>query len=518
MPVIISRLSDLVRRTESRRASILVPFFIIALAFAAVGYRSYEMSVQTEQSLESLVIQYLEYSAAVTARRVDTAVQAEIYRASEEWQQIERLTGAAPEYRSLAEWVGQNPWILSAVYIPDLDPTDSVYFSGELSGSTDGEVSESAEFYTASGIIEYVYSPSRLVQTLDPSVLSMPERETGREHAQAMQDNAVISVVETERGTGLRSEAGGYSFVVPLSSPVERFAISSFLDTGVPGGGLQSQRVASIVLTALAMLTFVFGGTLAVRGLRKEAETTQLRSALVANVSHELRTPLSMIRLAAETLKRGKERLTLEQRSDLEESILRESLHLSHLVENVLDVARLQKGAKRMVFAPVDPAELVKEILQSYSAWISSKGFEVDVDLDDSVGKQYWDRESVSRALVNLIDNAIKYSNERKKLRVALRLLPGGVAIEVSDQGVGIPAEDVQKIFDPYYRAQFTDTESRRGAGLGLTLVNQIVQAHGGRVEVDSRSGEGSTFRLIFPRAAMVVGEGASKPVSSGAL
>jgi signal transduction histidine kinase len=517
MPVIVSRLSDLVRRTESRRASIFVPFLIIAVAFVAVGYRSYQMSVRTEQSLESLAIQYLEYSAAITARRVDAAVQAEIYRASEEWQQIERLSGGAPEYGSLAEWVRQNPWVLSAIYNPDLDPTNAIYHT-ELTGSKDAEDLQAAEFYTASGSVRYTFSPSRLVQALDPMILSLPVRHVDHEPAREMRDNAVITVVPTERGTGLKTSANGYAFVVPLSAPVEQHAISSFLDTGVPGNWLQSQRVASLALAALAMLTFAFGGALAIRGLGKEAETTQLRSALVANVSHELRTPLSMIRLAAETLKRGKDRLTPEQREDLEESILRESLHLSHLVENVLDVARLQKGAKRMVLAPVDPEELVREVIQSYRAWIASKGFEVVLEMNDPVGEQYWDRESVSRAIVNLIDNAIKYSGERKRLRVALRSLPSGIGIEVSDEGIGIPQDDVQKIFDPYYRAQFTDTETRRGAGLGLTLVQQIVQAHGGRVEVESRPGEGSTFRLIFPRQSWVDGDGLTKPARSRAM
>jgi two-component system phosphate regulon sensor histidine kinase PhoR len=193
-------------------------------------------------------------------------------------------------------------------------------------------------------------------------------------------------------------------------------------------------------------------------------------------------------------------------------------MHLSHLVENVLDVARLQKGAKRMVFTEVDPCELVEEVIQSYAAWIANKGFEVDVELDATVEAQYWDHESVSRALVNLIDNAIKYSNERRNLHVSLVAYPSLIGVEVRDEGVGIPQDDVQRIFDPYYRAQFSDTETRRGAGLGLTLVNQIVQAHGGRVEVESKLGEGSTFRLLFPRHGSPAEEEATQTAESAAM
>lgn len=234
----------------------------------------------------------------------------------------------------------------------------------------------------------------------------------------------------------------------------------------------------------------------------------------MANVSHELRTPLAVIRLGAETLRRS-DRLTPEQREGLQESILREVLHLSQLVENVLDVARLQKGTKRMALAPVDPFELVESVIDSYGAWIESRGFAVDLDLEDGIDEQMWDRDSVSRAVVNLIDNAIKYSGDSRTLRLALRNNGGAVEIEVTDQGVGIHPSEIQRIFDPYYRAQFSDTETQRGAGLGLTLVQQIVQAHGGRVEVDSEPGKGSTFRLVFPKRP-VAAEAGQRPGAIG--
>ena len=120
--------------------------------------------------------------------------------------------------------------------------------------------------------------------------------------------------------------------------------------------------------------------------------------------------------------------------------------------------------------------------------------------IDESVGEQMWDRDSVSRALLNLIDNAIKYSADDKKIEVVLRQNDEHVIIEVKDHGIGISASDLTKVFDPYFRAQFSDTITRRGAGLGLTLVQQILASHGGKVEVESATGNGSTFRLLFPR------------------
>jgi two-component system phosphate regulon sensor histidine kinase PhoR len=220
----------------------------------------------------------------------------------------------------------------------------------------------------------------------------------------------------------------------------------------------------------------------------------------VANVSHELRTPLSMIRLGAETLRRST-RLSPKERNDMQDSILREVQHLTHLVENVLDVARLQKKSNALVFSSVDPVDLVRSLITTYESWIRSKGFELVLNIDSNIGEQQWDRESVSRALLNLIDNAMKYSSTEKIVFVSLSERPDAIEISVRDHGLGIASHEIGRIFDPYYRASFSDTESRRGAGLGLTLVQQIVGSHGGRIEVDSTLGEGSVFRMLFPKA-----------------
>jgi signal transduction histidine kinase len=176
-------------------------------------------------------------------------------------------------------------------------------------------------------------------------------------------------------------------------------------------------------------------------------------------------------------------------------------LHLSHMVENVLDVARIQhRNAKALAFTPVLPRELVATLISTYESWIKNKGFIVTLNIEETIEEQLWDREAVSRALLNLVDNAIKYSADDKAIAVTLRQNAEHVILEVRDHGIGIAANDLSKIFDPYYRAQFSDTQTRRGAGLGLTLVQQIVASHGGRIEVESEPGSGSTFRLLFPR------------------
>lgn len=236
----------------------------------------------------------------------------------------------------------------------------------------------------------------------------------------------------------------------------------------------------------------------------------QLRAALIANVSHELRTPLSMIRLGAETLSHG-DKLKDDERTDIIQSILREAIHLAHLVENVLDIARLRKSAKPLIFAPVYPDEIVTTVVDNYESWLQSKGFALELDIDDLIDEQLWDREAVSRALLNLIDNAVKYSTTDKLIRISLHQRNDFVVLEVEDHGAGIPEKELGRIFEPYYRARFSDTETRRGAGLGLTLVRQIVESHGGKIEVESTEGRGSAFRLIFPKTKQPAPENAAR-------
>lgn len=480
-----------------RRTPIVIPFVVITVALLILAFRSYQLSVRMERSLDSLAIQYLEYASEITAQRTDAASRAETFRVSEQWQQIERL-GQGPSFESLQKWLRANPWIVSAIYVPDADPTQAVYVTAEAAAHEERNLLAS-EFYTASGSVRYTYDPHRLLLMSAAGIWKQPLARSSAFESSDFRDQSHIRLIPNRRIIGLVKRETGPAVIAPLASPLNGYAIEASIQSSYVGTGWHSYRVISLWFAGFAVLVVAAGAFSAMRGLEKEAEAMQLRGALIANVSHELRTPLSMIRLGAETLKRST-RLTAKERTDMEESIHREVLHLSHLVENVLDVARLQKVARRTVFSPVDPVQLVRSVITTYESWIANKGFSVQLDLDLSIEEQSWDREAVSRALVNLIDNAIKYSTESRKVEVSLSQTDQFVVVAVKDQGIGIRAQDIPKIFDPYYRAEFSDTETRRGAGLGLTLVQQIVAAHGGRVEVESTPGKGSCFQLLFPK------------------
>src|SRR3954447_12105791 len=473
-------------------SAILVPFLIVTLALGVLAWRSYVLSERTERGVDTLAMQYAGYAAQISASRIDAAVGNEQSRASEERQNLERRS---PRSVELQKWIHDNDWIISALYVPDADPSSAIYAS-ELPGTAHTGARLTRELYSSRGMVRYTYDPALLLRRAWPALAHQPLVP-----AQGFKQEAQVSVIENPSSTGAVKTANGYAFIAPLAAPLSSYAVRGFVETGYGTTGWENARLISIMLSAFALLLLGLGAYLAMRGLAHEADTMKLRGALVANVSHELRTPLSMIRLGAETLKRGA-RLPEKQRHEIEDSILREVLHLSHLVENVLDVARMQNSsAKALAFTPVYPRDLLTSLVSTYESWIRSRGFEVTLNIDEAIDEQSWDRDAVSRAVLNLIDNAIKYSgDDNKQIDVVLRQTDASIVIEVKDRGMGIDAGDLAHIFEPYFRAQFSDTQTRRGAGLGLTLVQQIIASHGGTIEVESKPGAGSTFRLLFPR------------------
>jgi len=481
---------------RSEHASILVPFLIIAAGLGVLAYRSYQLSVETERGANTIAAQYASYASEITAKRVDNAVRAEMTKANDDWQTVERrLPG--PSFEALQEWINENNWIATAIYVPDADLASSIYVS-EIAPKNENGARLSREFYTASGTVRYTYDPARLLARVR-GVIKQPFRVNDKElEIRQRADITVVPFVANQKS----NIPDSFAFVTQLSPPLGSYSVRAVVRMSNIGSGWENQRIISLVTSLIALLITAIGAWLTTRSLRKEEETMKLRGALIANVSHELRTPLSMIRLGAETLRRGT-RLKQHERDEIEDQILREVLHLSHLVENVLDVARMQhKETRALAFTPVHPRDLVVTLVSTYESWIRSKGFDITLQMDDVVDEQLWDREAVARALLNLIDNAIKYSDEKKSIEVALHQTAENIVIEVRDSGIGINSKELTRIFDPYYRAQFSDTQTRRGAGLGLTLVQQIVASHGGRVEVESEPGSGSTFRLIFPRGS----------------
>jgi signal transduction histidine kinase len=254
-----------------------------------------------------------------------------------------------------------------------------------------------------------------------------------------------------------------------------------------------------LILGVLSLL-LVGGLVLTYRSVSKEVGLARLKSDFVSNVSHELRTPLSLIRLYAETLELG--RITSKDKVDEYYRIIRqESERLTALINNILDFSRIEAGRKEYELRPTDMAELVNDTLDTYRGQIDEQGFTFEQSIDASLPPVKVDREAIARSLVNLVNNALKYSDREKFIGVKLYRTDGVLKLEVADHGIGIARSEQSKIFEKFYRAGDPLVHNTKGSGLGLSLVRHIAHAHGGEVEVESSPGEGSKFTLSLPLA-----------------
>jgi signal transduction histidine kinase len=276
------------------------------------------------------------------------------------------------------------------------------------------------------------------------------------------------------------------------------------LSLGIKFQGTTAEAIARrlvmqsfLILGALSLI-MVGGLVFTYRSVSREISLARLKSDFVSNVSHELRTPLALIRLYAETLELGRIN-TPEKKEEYYRIIRKESERLSSLINNILDFSRIEAGRKEYDFRETDIAELVRNTLDTYRYQIEQQGFALEENLAPGIPRVRVDREAIARALVNLVNNALKYSANEKFLGVKLYKQDESLKLEVSDRGIGIPRREQAKIFEKFYRTGDPLVHNTKGSGLGLALVRHITDAHGGDVEVESTPGKGSKFTLSLP-------------------
>jgi signal transduction histidine kinase len=270
-----------------------------------------------------------------------------------------------------------------------------------------------------------------------------------------------------------------------------------FQGTSVEELGRQWMHQSFLILGFLSLM--ITGGLVVTKHIvSKEMALARLKSDFVSNVSHELRTPLALIRLYAETLELG--RITTQEKKQQYYRIIRkESERLTALINNILDFSRIEAGRKEYEFRETDIADLVRNTLDSYRYQIEQQGFALEESIDPDLPAISVDREAIARAVVNLVNNALKYSDGEKFLGVKLYRDNGAVKLEVVDHGIGIARRDQSKIFEKFYRTGDPLVHNTKGSGLGLSLVRHITQAHGGDIAVESTPGKGSKFILSLP-------------------
>jgi signal transduction histidine kinase len=252
--------------------------------------------------------------------------------------------------------------------------------------------------------------------------------------------------------------------------------------------------LATVLITVFSCILVLYFGN---RTLKEQERLSKLRTDFLTNVTHELKTPLTAIRLHAETLERELAAADRSTSSSVE-TIIEETDRLSRLISDVLEFTRLENDKRPFDWEVVDLVAVIQESLQLFSQQLAEEGFEVSVDLPEDLVLQRADRAALKQTAVNLINNGIKFSGERKQLKICLERAGQQVRWEVEDQGVGIQPEELPFIFEKFYRGSRLDP-AISGTGLGLALCKAFVEAHGGSIRVESTAGQGSKFILTLP-------------------
>jgi signal transduction histidine kinase len=308
----------------------------------------------------------------------------------------------------------------------------------------------------------------------------------------------------------------GKAFNIELQQPGEKGRLRSPMitatDTGNEPWTLRIQHNAGSIdsfvrgernksfLIGLGIYLLLVGGILAILlSAMRSRRFAQRQIDFVSSVSHEFRTPLAVIYTAGENLADGVAKED-EQVSRYGELIKGEGKKLSGMVEQILEFAGANSGRQKYSFSNVSITDVVSDALSECRPLVESGGFEIETDLQSGLPTISADRTALSSAIQNLIANSVKYSNGSKWIRVAAANGGGRIKITVEDGGLGISAGELKQIFEPFYRSKPVVDAQISGNGLGLNLVRNIVEAHGGKVWAESKLGSGSKFTIELPR------------------
>ncbi len=262
---------------------------------------------------------------------------------------------------------------------------------------------------------------------------------------------------------------------------------------------VDERTMLNLSMLGVVIFILIVGVILVFKNIQKEVQLAQTKSDFVSNVSHEIRTPLALISMFAETLLLGRAK-SEAKKMEYYDIISKEASRLRNIVNKILNFSQIEANKKQYNKSECDLGGIVDEVLNTYSFHLQNKGFEYELQLAEEPMIILADREAVIEALINLLDNAIKYSPQEKSITVSTRKRASQYLVQVTDKGLGIPPKKRDQIFDKFYRVTEGDIYSVQGAGLGLSIVKHIMDAHEGNIEVESVFGKGSSFKLVFPQ------------------
>lgn len=323
-------------------------------------------------------------------------------------------------------------------------------------------------------------------------------------HADLLDEALKSSLARLPKWAGLRLVAGGQMYGEAEGEVLQSLAVPFGADVRMEIVAAQPERIDAEArrqgrwtMAIMACALLVCGAAVAMmqHSLRRERQLSEMKSQFVASVSHELRAPVASIRLMAEGLEAGKVESSMV--GDFHRLIARESARLSTMVTNVLDHSRIEQVRKIWHMKPSDVRALTEEIISVMKPLAEEKGIVIESDLSD--GEAVVDAGAIQQALVNLLDNAIKFSPNQSVVTVKLALREGMVEFSITDHGPGVADAEKTMIFERFYRSGNELRRETQGTGIGLSLVKSIAEVHGGSARVETPSHGGSEFFITFP-------------------